>query len=270
MKRGQIIGIFIFTSLLISASLVAAQSFQSFDESFSAFLDNIVQSASFHQLLEIIVGQTDDAGVLFVKFLLFILLITIVYYAAEKVPNLGDNKPFLWIVSIVISLIAIRFLASEQLVEFVWLPNGVLGMALLTFLPFVIYFFFIEHQGSSIIRKVGWIVFGVIFLGLTFYRWGALSTGSGWWQNLAWMYFIIFILSILAIAFDKTIRAKIIFSAIEKKGSDLDQMHIAQLQQNIQQWKGIIANPASTPQQITAAKNNIKNAQKNIKVILKS
>jgi len=157
-----------------------------------------------------------DGETLFIKVLLFILMLTILYYAVSKVPILNENDYTKWIVAIVIAVLGARFLSSEALINAIWLPSGVLGVALTSLLPFIIYFFFIEEnfQGQRVLRRTGWILFMVIFIVLAATRWDSFAVvkeaakegkSAVFGFNFAWIYIITAILAFLSFLLDKTI-----------------------------------------------------------------
>jgi len=156
-----------------------------------------------------VAGMEANAGeVLFIKFLVFILLFAILNYAIKKVPGFDKQKGVTLTAALVIAIIAVRFMASKELVNFIWLPYGALGVALSAMLPFLIGFFFIENFDNSLIRKIGWTAFLVIFGGLSYMRWDSLSVGTEWYMNLGMIYLIIAIISGLLIWFDAEVRKK--------------------------------------------------------------
>ena len=77
-----------------------------------------------------------------------------------------DNKGVVWIISVIIPLLSVRF------IDFAWLNTilmqyQILGIALTGILPFIIYLFFLHNVSeSTVVRKIGWIFFIVIYFGL--------------------------------------------------------------------------------------------------------
>jgi hypothetical protein len=175
----------------------------------------------FNQVLSFFLGGIEggwNGNLVLIKFLVFVLILAMTKFSLERTPfGFKDNKSVVTIISIAVSLIAVRYLTTSALINFIWLPYGVLGVVLATILPFILYFFFIESFDESIIRKVGWITFCVIYVGLAYLRWDDFS---GEKFNLAWMYVIIAVLSLLAIIFDKQIRYRL-FIAMARKGEHI-------------------------------------------------
>lgn len=175
----------------------------------------------FNQVLSFVLGDIQggwNGNLVLIKFLVFVLILAMTKFSLERTPfGFKDNKSVVTIISIAVSLLAVRYLTTSALINFIWLPYGVLGVVLATVLPFIIYFFFIESFDESIIRKVGWITFMVIYLGLAYLRWADFE---GERFNLAWMYVIIAGLSLIAIIFDKQIRYRL-FIAMARKGEHI-------------------------------------------------
>ena len=223
-------------------------------------------------IFKYIVGDSPTGDLLFVKFLVFLLILGVAVYATKRVPTLGDNGFLVWLIALIIAILGARFLSSDELVNFVWLPSGVIAVVFATLLPFIIYFFFMESFDSTIIRKVGWIAFAVIFFGLSIYRWDdlAVSSGSAVGFNLAWLYVIIAVLSILAIVFDKKIRGKFLMYEIEHAGQGLKNANINDLQKAIKDQRDIIANTSSTPEAVNTARKEIKKIEGRIQALVGS
>jgi signal transduction histidine kinase len=217
MKKGLIAGVIfgvLFMSLIGFASAVSA------GETLGTAVNDFVQGIS--KALEPVLrytlgGENLAADVFLVKVLIFILMLSVLYFAVGKVPIFEDNIYLRWIITIVMAILGARFLTPDALINFVWLPNGVVGVALASLLPFIVFFFFIESFSGPayrLIRKVGWALVTVLFIGLAITRWDdfALSSTSegiitlGF--NLAWLYVITAILAALAFLFDKPIQKK--------------------------------------------------------------
>jgi hypothetical protein len=196
-------------SLLSLIPLVSAQSF-SFEETW-----NYMQ-----EILGYILGDISGGGeILFIKFLVFLLILAITATALKKVPGISDNEAVVKVVAIIIGLLAARYMTTEALINFIWLPYGALGILLSSLLPFIIFFFFIESMDSSFIRRAGWISFAVIYGALAYLRFEDFAVGTTWWENLALIYALVALISIAIIPFEKRLHAMIVMSSI-KKGYD--------------------------------------------------
>lgn len=102
----------------------------------------------------------------FAKVLLLILVFVVVYFILQKSEFLGlqNQKGILLIITSVISILALRYLPENDLISGILLPYNALGLAITIFLPFLIYFFFVEKSVPfSAGRRIAWIVYLVIF-----------------------------------------------------------------------------------------------------------
>ncbi len=187
-------------------------------ENIKAVTDEIALGAT--PILSLIVGDTPTGEFLLIKILFFIMLFAIIYSITRQIPVFSEYESLPWIISLVISIIAIRFLGTEYIVNFVWLPSGVLGIALACLVPFIIFFYFIESFDSRLIRKVGWSLYAVVYIGIAMVRWDDLATGMNtiaggnqvplWIANLGWIYLATATLAILSVFLDRPIRRMII------------------------------------------------------------
>ncbi|MEK6855192.1 MAG: hypothetical protein AABX73_03135 [Nanoarchaeota archaeon] len=206
--------------------------------------------------------------VLFVKLLVFILLLSIIHTALERIPQIGDRRGVILVISIVVSILAVRFITTESLINFIWLPYGVLGVVLSTLLPFIIGFYFIEGFDSTIIRKLGWTTYLVIFLGLAYMRWDSLKTGAEWYQNLGLMYVAIAVISGLLIIFDRDIRA-IMFKRSLMDATDRNaRVQAANISADIEDLQHTLAR-TSDPTARQSVQNQIRSKERALRGLLK-
>ena len=211
-KKTGIFIICIFYILAISF-LVSAQ---------SSAVDNLLQGTS--KIIESIYkeGITPMAAFLiggnasqepknfFSLILLFVLLFSVLWEIAERIPLLNNNSWVQFIVSLAISVISVRFIAegnNSAWFHSILLPNQVLGIAILSLLPLIFYVVFVQDigQGRPTLRKILYIFAGVLFLFLYFARYSELSGGGGWFENPADIYFFAALLSFSLLLLDGTI-----------------------------------------------------------------
>jgi hypothetical protein len=260
-----------FSLLAIMLSVLFISDFAS-AKTLTQTVDDI--SVEIGKALRFLLGDVGDGETFFVKVLFALIIFAVVYYSVRRIPNLGEGMT-LWILSIAVSLIAVRFLANETLIEFLWLPQGVLGVALATLLPFILFFFFIESFSSyPIIRKVGWSIFAVVYVMLALLRWEDLvvSNVSEAGQvngilvgfNLGWFYLIIAVLSILAILFDKAIHSTWLKNEMAAASSRRNLLFKYKLQDKLTEWEAVVANPEAPKVDVTRAKLEIKKLTRRI------
>jgi hypothetical protein len=134
---------------------------------------------------------------LFERFLIFILLLSVIYVILKRVPLFEEQKGVRWVVAIIIPLIGMRFIDYEWL-EAMLMQYEILAIILTSVLPFIIFFYFIHSLGVSypIMRKIGWVFFIGIYIGL----W---TTSISEAQSV--VYFWTIFAALLALLFDKRI-----------------------------------------------------------------
>jgi len=172
----------------------------------------------------VILGGSGD--LLFERILFLAILLATIYMLISRMPIFSENIPVIWIITVTISLLATRFLADSALVQTIILPYSVLGVALTSALPLLIYFTFVEKFEGSTVRKMLWIFFIVIFLGL----WGARYDQVG---NISWIYFITATLAFIFLLFDGTIRNVIVKSEMKATGSENKITYLAKLREEL-------------------------------------
>lgn len=156
---------------------------------------------TFRPILEALIGGYSSSEFLFAKLLLLILLFVICKYSLENVPKLSEQPGVIKVISGAVSLLAIRYLQDNDLINGVLLPYGVLGIALTAILPFIIYFFFVEksikHTSG---RRLAWAFYLVIFGVL----WNARVTELSPIGNQIYLW--TFVAGVVALIFDKGIQ----------------------------------------------------------------
>lgn len=199
---------------LLSLNFVAAQ--QGGPSPLSDLSDMIEKGFKFVQpVLEALFGapMNIDTGApvssdYIARIMFFLIVFSIVYLAVLKIPFFNQNDAIRWIVTIGVTVLATRWLASDaggSLVQTLLLPYDALGLSLAAFLPLIIYFFFIEIGIDNItLRKSAWIFFFVVFVFLWISRADELVTAA---SNYAGMvYPISAVLCLVFFWFDGTIQ----------------------------------------------------------------
>lgn len=132
---------------------------------------------------EILIGDYSSSEFFFAKSLLLILIFVIVFAILKKSGFLGLERKsgIIFTIAAVVSILAIRFLPDNSLINGILLPYSTLGIAITTFLPLLIYFFFIHesvpgHAG----RRMGWALYAIIFIALWNSQDVNLSDTSNW------------------------------------------------------------------------------------------
>ncbi len=196
-KRSAVFLIFITLCLLLP--LVNAQVFFT---SPGQFIRDAIQGITsvFEPVFQALFGDYTTDEFLFAKVLLLILLFVVIYAAAQRVEFLKNNKSVTYIVALIISIMAVRFMPEEGLIKGILLPYQTLGIAITVLLPFIIFFYFLHTTNmTGFGRRMGWIFFGIIFLVL----WNARANEIGTIANQIYLWTTIALIVVLL--FDKNI-----------------------------------------------------------------
>lgn len=253
---------------IVSLTLVSAQYYGGgFYGGTVDFFDSIFREME--PIIRFVLGGDGiySGEIIFIKFLVFLLILAITLTAVKRVPTLGDDEKIAKVISIIIALLAARFLTTEALVNLIWLPYGVLGVVLSSMLPLIIFLFFIESLGSDFLRKVGWTAFAFIYFGLALYRWQDFAIGYNWYENLAMIYLGVAIVSVLMLIFDKKVRAKLLIASIKRDDAPHRIMLKSELQREIRDIDNALANPSLSSKERSKLNKEKSNLQKAIAAI---
>jgi hypothetical protein len=161
---------------------------------------------------EILIGEYSGGEFFFAKCLMLILLFVIIIFVLEKSDFLGmkKNRGVSFLVSLIMSILAVRFIPETEIIRAMILPYNVMGIAILSILPFILYFFFIQYSNlGSIGRRLAWSLYAIIFGVLWYNRYDSLSTLGN--QIYGWMLALV----IICMIFDKQIHEY--FGSVEFK-----------------------------------------------------
>ena len=141
------------------------------------FFDDIAKNLDESKFFPALLGETLEGDLLFAKVLFLIIVFSIVWASLNKVDFFNETTWVLWLVSVAASVLAIRWIDEGSLVETILLPYSAFGVAITAGLPFVLYFFVVMNFKKTI-RKLSWVFFAVIFIGLWFSRSGEKGVGN--------------------------------------------------------------------------------------------
>lgn len=171
----------------------------------------------------------------FEKVLFLAIIISIVYVVLKKIPIFEESSDAIrWVITIAISLLSTRFLVESELVQAIILPYTVLGVTLTAALPLVIFFFFVINAfpgndiGHSVMRKVLWILFIVVFLGIGASR--APDIGE-----LSWIYTATSGIAVIFLLADGTINRAILKMKYEELKHDALLQQIQEVNKQIKE-----------------------------------
>ena len=202
-KKGKY---FLAVAFILTIYLVQVVAAASIVDDMNGFVDGVV--GFMNPLSSKLLVDTTSGEELFAKVLFFIIVLSLVWMALNRIPffspESGQQLWVIWVVSIAVALLAIRFLGNSEWIQTVILPYSALGVVLAAGFPFVIYFVLIEVMlagpGYKTIRKIGWVFFGVVFIGLFVSRGDALGQARN-------IYFVTAVLAFLVAIFDGTFQS---------------------------------------------------------------
>ncbi|MCK5449984.1 hypothetical protein KAI32_03905 [Candidatus Pacearchaeota archaeon] len=191
----------------------------------------------FQPFLEQIVGDASGSEVFLAKVLFLIIIFAIVWKSLEKITFFNDTNSqwVLWTVSIAVSIVSVRWFGDIEIVKAVLLPYSALGITLTAAIPFVLYFLIVgDFKKTS--RKVSWILFIVVFIGLWYSRTESSRVG-----DFAYIYLITAGLAFLVLSFDGTIQKWKLQMHVEKAGVKITLKAIEEIIQEKNKLPGLLS-----------------------------
>jgi hypothetical protein len=190
---------------------ISAYGFSSFGNIFANInlaqgWDQVIQMGqSFLTPLFQLLLNTDSGEFFFAKCIVLILLFVVIYYSLDKSDVFGRRRGVIFTISLIVSILAMRYIPETDFIKGILLPYGTLGAAILTLLPFIIYFFFVENNVPGTFgRRIAWAVYGLIFFFFMMYR---ISSGDTFSSLMGWFYIGGLVLVLICFLFDKHIHA---------------------------------------------------------------
>jgi len=191
-------GLFIFglAGIFSSISFASAQfDTKSVTQSVIQFYQNF-----FGPIFEAILGETSTSEFFFAKVLLLLLLVIVIYFTLQRTLIFGRQKGVMFIIALVVSVLGIRYLPETDLIKGILLPYSTLAITITTFLPFLIYFFFVHQSVSGGFgRRAAWAFYAIVFAALLVSRWDELA------PTAHWIYTVGIILVAISFLFDTTV-----------------------------------------------------------------
>jgi len=240
----------------------------------NGLIDGVVNVIS--PLSEKLLGTANTGELLFAKVLFLVIIFSIVWVSINRIGFFQDYTWVLWLVSLSVSIIATRWIVSATLIQTIILPYTALGVALTAGLPFIIYFFVVETglAGTQYktVRRVAWIFFGIIFIGLWIARKDAIGQAG-------YVYLITAIGALIMMTMDGTIQGFLRKMRDEKANAMGKGTHLADVDRRISNidmlfasqgdaYRGVYAGQGRTG--IPAYNADIKHLQKIRTALLKT
>mgnify|MGYP001591679937 CR=1 FL=1 len=210
-------------SLILFANLISADSFQTAVDSSRKVIESMVGILT--PFFELVIGSYSTEEFFFAKILLLILLALIINAVLRKVGVFDKSPGVILTVSLIVSILAVRFISENQMTLGILLPYGTLGVAITTIIPFLIFFYFIHvtNMGGAG-RRLSWIFFGLVFIILWIYKYDKMSSVSN--QIYGWALFLM----VFAFIFDKGIHRYFLTHEINRFVQGANARTIAMLQ----------------------------------------
>ena len=179
----------------------------------------------FRPIFEFLLGPYAQTEFFYAKVLLLILLVVVIYWILDRVPLFQGYRNIAMIISLIVSIIAVRFISENQLINGILLPYGTIGVGITTILPFLIIAYGVHTLGlGGIGRKMVWGFFGLIFLILWVTKSSELSDLSNY----------IYIGTLIGVAvmlvFDRSIHAYFSGADMKRYERELADRQISDLQ----------------------------------------
>ncbi len=145
-------------------------------------------------------GDYGSSEFLFVKVLLFLMLIIIIKSILIRIDFFQGNLKLVNIISLIVPILSIRFMKDNELIRGILLPYGAMGVAITTILPLLLFFYFVHFtKMGGFGRRMSWILFMIVSAVFWNSRYSDLSPEVNkifWWASVA---------AILLFIFDKEI-----------------------------------------------------------------
>lgn len=178
--------------LVLSLSLVSAYSFGSARGFMQDVIDAYVDVGE--PVLQALFGGFGWSGLyLFERFLLFLLVLSLLYVILGKIEMFAKNTVVRWLVAIIVPLIGMRFIDFEWLTA-VLFTYKVFAIAFTTAIPLIVFFFFVHAVGKEYpyVRKILWVLFLGVYLGLWSTATDSVASAAYVWTFVAALLLLVF------------------------------------------------------------------------------
>ena len=235
-------GIFLTLLLVISMINFVSSDSNAFEKSAETIKEVLEATLGLlSPFFEKLIGDYSSSEFFFSKILLLILLILVIKAVLEKTP-FGEDSRIRMVLSIVISILAIRFINENDFFEAIFIQYGALGISITTIVPMVIFFYFIHNTRIKTFgRKVFWAIYGITIIAIWISKFNEINEVANWIYGLT-----IFAVIILIFA-DKQIHSYLGLSELKSFQRRDTNKHIRKLKRDIHDLgedyeRGIIEN----------------------------
>jgi len=140
-------------------------------QSISRFVEDVITNIIIFSepLFIFILGKYESNELFFSKILLFILLFIILRKVMQHTPFAEDNEKIGLIVSLIISILGIRFIGQNNFLGSIFIQYGVLAIAITAIIPMVLFFYLIQSSKVGTYgRKMFWSMYVIAMTGIWF------------------------------------------------------------------------------------------------------
>jgi signal transduction histidine kinase len=225
MKKGYLLGVVVALFGILLMNFASAYFyFPDFRSVTQSVIDSYVSVGE--PILGALFGGYGWTGfMLFERFLLFVLLISVIYVILGRIEFFENQRAVKWVISIIVPLIGIRFIDFDWL-SAILLQYQILALVLTSILPFILFFFFVHSIGKDypVLRKISWIFFIGVYVGL----WNTAESGV---QGS--VYFWTMVAAVLGLLFDKRIETWLMAKQFAKRERWQIDSEIARINEEI-------------------------------------
>lgn len=196
MKKRGFLSVVLFCFLMI-APFAAASPVDDIARGLEAFTTGIQPVA------ELLFGGASSNDLLFAKVLFFVIILTLIWVILDRTSFFNEYTWVTWTLAIAVAVLSTRWFADASFIQTLILPYTALGVAISAGLPFLLFFFMVNvglKEHPRMVRRIAWIFFAVIFVGLWFSRYSELG-------RFGWIYPVTAGLALLVAWRDGTIRS---------------------------------------------------------------
>lgn len=188
--------VFIFLAIIVAGLVTAAPDFSSAASDIIRWMQDI-----FGPFFHAIIGE-NSTDFFFAKILILMLLFFVINLILRRVPLFERQAFVAFIIAAVISIIAVRFISENSFTMGIILPYATTGIVIGTILPILVIFMFVHWTGiGGAGRRLTWVLVGVTLLVL------GIAFSDKIPDNLEWIYWIMFVIVIIFLIFDKGIHS---------------------------------------------------------------
>jgi len=237
-KKLGLIFISIF-SLIFAIQFVSAQWYHN-TNFFKGASETIIQWIKdiFGPFFEAIIGTSGFDEFFWAKILLLFLFFAVFYMTLKRVEAFKDREGIAALISIIITIFAVRYINNEGIIASILMPSGAMGISIMIFLPILIYFFFVHNAISSPIgRRAGWLVFSVVFLVLWLKRADRISS------DMNWIYGVGVAVILINIIFDEGIHQYFGITQARAARRERIKLQISDIEEQLKRYR-MVPNPS--------------------------